>query len=95
MEIEIVRHKARRAYIQTGHAKGLDARLASRIRNMIAFITAARDPEELRIPPNFGFHWLTGDRSRTAAMTLTKNWRMTFAINDDGKIIDLDLEDYH
>ena len=95
MEIETIRHKALKAYTETGRAKGLDARLAGRVRSMIAFLAIAQDVDDLHIPPNFGFHWLTGNRTGIAAMTLTKNWRMTFAINDDGKIIDLDLEDYH
>ena len=49
----------------------------------------------LATPPNFGFHALTGDRKGTYAMTLTKNWRMTFTKVDDQTIGDLDLEDYH
>jgi proteic killer suppression protein len=28
-------------------------------------------------------------------MTVTRNWRMTFRINDESAIEDLDLEDYH
>jgi toxin HigB-1 len=95
MEIRSIRHKALRHYVETGQAKGLDAQLLRRIRNMIAFLVVAQDSEDLRIPPNFGFHWLTGDRKGTAAMTLTKNWRMTFTIDDEGMIADLDLEDYH
>lgn len=95
MEIESIRHKALRVYIETGSAKGLDARLALRIRNMVAFLVVAQNVDELRIPPNFGLHWLTGTRAGIAAMTLTKNWRMTFGIDDDGRIIDLNLEDYH
>jgi toxin HigB-1 len=95
MEIVTVRHKALRAFVATGKPKGIDARLTGRIRNMVAFLTAAEDADELKIPPNFGFHWLTGDRVGTAAMTVTKNWRLTFKISANKTIIDLDLEDYH
>jgi proteic killer suppression protein len=28
-------------------------------------------------------------------MTVTRNWRLTFRLNEDGALIDLDLEDYH
>ena len=28
-------------------------------------------------------------------MTVTQNWRMTFTIDEDDAIIDVDLEDYH
>ncbi len=95
MEIESVRHKALRAFIETGSAKGIDARLAGRIRNMVAFLAAADDPDELTVPPNFGFHRLEADRAGTFAMTLTRNWRLTFRLSGSQSIVDLDLEDYH
>ena len=95
MKIESVRHKALRLFLETGKPKGIDGRIADRLRNMIAFLVAARDEDEFRIPPNFGFHWLTGDRAGTAAMTVTKNWRLTFKLDENKALIDLDLEDYH
>lgn len=95
MEIESVRHKALRAFLETGRPIGIDARLVGRLRNMIALLNAAATAEELKIPPNFGFHRLTGDRTGTAAMTVTKNWRLTFKVTAAHAIIDLDLEDYH
>jgi toxin HigB-1 len=72
MVIQSVRHRNLRAFLETGNAKGLDARLVGRLRNMIAFLHAANDASELRVPPNFGFHWLTGDRLGTASMTVTR-----------------------
>ena len=51
--------------------------------------------DELSTPPNYGLHPLTGDRAGTWAMTVTRNWRMTFRINAANAIEDLDLEDYH
>jgi proteic killer suppression protein len=62
---------------------------------MVGFIVAASGLDELGTPPNFGFHPLTGDRKGTYAMTVTKNWRLTFVLTDDTTIVDLDLEDYH
>ena len=50
---------------------------------------------ELAKPPTFGFHALTGDRKGTYAMTVTKNWRLTFTKVDERTVADLDLEDYH
>lgn len=95
MEIGSIRHKALRKFAESGQAKGLDKRLVGRLRNMIAFLDAAGSLEELKIPPNFGFYILSGDRAGQAIMTVTKNWRLTFRLNDAGQIIDLDLEDYH
>ena len=51
--------------------------------------------DELRVPPNFGAHQLTGDRRQQWSLTLTRNWRMTYWIDPAGVIEDMDLEDYH
>jgi proteic killer suppression protein len=52
------------------------------------------DPEELRALPLWKAHALTGDRKGTWSLHVTRNWRMTFRI-EDGEIVDLSLEDYH
>ncbi|KAB0566124.1 type II toxin-antitoxin system RelE/ParE family toxin [Brucella pituitosa] len=95
MEIENIRHKALRKFIETGKPKGLPGDLIDRLFKMVNYIIDAGSIDELEIPPNYGLHQLVGDRVGTFAMTVSRNWRMTFALNDDGAIIDLDLEDYH
>lgn len=95
MEIESVRHKALRRFIESGKPKGLNANVAGRLANMIAYLAAIDSIDELRIPPNWGAHELTGDRAGTWSLTVTKNWRMTFRLTDEGAVADLDLEDYH
>lgn len=62
---------------------------------MLAYLVAVESTEELKIPPNYGAHLLTGDRQGIWSLTVTKNWRMTFRINEASSIEDLDLEDYH
>ena len=95
MEIESIRHKALRAFAETGKAKGLPESLVSRLRNMQAWLSAIEAADELRAPPNYGAHQMTGDRAGVWSLTVTKNWRMTFVINEALAIEDLDLEDYH
>lgn len=93
MDIDSIRHKALRRLVETGITKGVIE--ADRVIDMIAFIAAAGGLAELATPPNFGFHALTGDRKGTYAMTVTRNWRLTFTALDDTTIAELDLEDYH
>lgn len=62
---------------------------------MLAYLSAVERAAELCVPPNYGAHPLTGDRAGEWSLTLTRNWRMTFRVNDNGAIEDLDLEDYH
>ena len=95
MEIESIRHKALRSFAETGATKGLPGNLVGRIRNMLAYLSVIGSPEELKIPPNYGAHRLTGDLDGIWSLTLTKNWRMTFWINDALGTEDLDLKDYH
>ena len=95
MQIDSIRHKALRRFAETGSPKGLPAGSVDRLRNMLAYVDAIEAVEELRVPPNFGAHQLTGDRKGEWSLTVTKNWRMTFRVNAAGAIEDMDLEDYH
>ena len=95
MEIESIKHKALRNFAETGRAKGLPGNLVDRLRNMLAYLSAIETVEELKVPPNYGAHQLTGDRAGVWSLTVTKNWRMTFLINEALAIENMDLEDYH
>jgi proteic killer suppression protein len=95
MEIESIRHKALRNFVETGKPKGLPGDLVERLFKMVNFIIDAETMDELATPPNYGLHPLTSDRAGTWSMTVTRNWRMTFTLTEAGAIADLDLEDYH
>lgn len=91
MDIGSIRHKGLRRLATKGDRRIMEV---DRLIDMLAFIAAAPDLDALHTPPNFGFHALTGNRRGTFAMTVTKNWRLTFAVAG-GSLVDLDLEDYH
>lgn len=93
MEVASIQHKAMRHFAETGKAKGLIE--PQRLARMLAYISLAGRFDELAVPPNYGFHPLTGDRKGTFAMTVSRNWRLTFTKVDDQTVADLDLEDYH
>ncbi len=95
MEIESIRHKALKRYFLTGKSRGLHGDQVDRLRKMLNYIVNSADLTELSIPLNYGLHPLTGDRAGYWAMTVTKNWRMTFVRIDHETIGDIDLEDYH
>ncbi|WP_062731717.1 type II toxin-antitoxin system RelE/ParE family toxin [Sphingobium abikonense] len=95
MEIESIRHKALRRFIETGQAKGLPGDVVDRLFRMMTFIIDADTLDELSTPPNYGLHPLIGDRTGTWAMTVIRNWRLTFSMNEQGALINIDLEDYH
>jgi toxin HigB-1 len=96
MKIRNVRHKGLRRFMETGSASGLPAAAAVKIRDMLSFLQDMAMADELRTVPSWKAHQLTGDRKGTWALHVTKNWRMTFQIDQtEIEIIDLDYEDYH
>ena len=95
MLIESILHRALRRFAETGMTKGLPSGSVERLRNMLAYLAAVAAESELRVPPNFGAPRLTGDRAGEWALTVTRNWRLTFRVNASYAIEDVDLEDYH
>ena len=93
MEIESIRHKALRRFVETGNAKGVIE--PARLARILEFLVTARSIDECYVPPNFGFHPLTGDRAGEFAIIVTRTWRLKFTKVDDQTIADLDIEDYH
>ncbi|QNT78638.1 type II toxin-antitoxin system RelE/ParE family toxin [Entomobacter blattae] len=64
-----------------------------RIKIILDVIEVAQTLEELDII-GFGFHALTGDKAGRYAITVLRNWRITFGWCN-AEAIDIDLEDYH
>ena len=93
MKIGSIRHKALKRFAETGNAKGLIE--VQRLARMISFIALAASFDELTALPNYGFHALSGQRKGSFAMTVTRNWRLTFTKVDELTVAGLDLEDYH
>jgi proteic killer suppression protein len=56
-------------------------------------LDAATKAEDMLLP-GFGFHGLTGFKPKRYAVSVSGNWRITFAF-DDGDAEDVYLEDYH
>lgn len=54
------------------------------------------DVDELKAIPLWRAHTLSGDRRGFWSLTVSRNWRITFGVDDkDDEIVDLDFEDYH
>ena len=47
MEIDSIRHKALRRFVESGKPKGLDANVAERLRKMIAYLAAIETVERI------------------------------------------------
>jgi proteic killer suppression protein len=96
MKIRNVVHRGLKRFIQRNDASGLAPAVVERVRNIVTFLQEMEDARELRDIPSWKAHQLTGDRKGTWSLTVTRNWRITFRIDQAEKeILDLDHEDYH
>ena len=96
MKIRSVAHRGLKRFIQQNDASGLAPSVVEKVRNILTFLQEMEDVQELRDIPIWNAHQLTGDRKGTWSLTVTRNWRVTFRIDQrEGEIFDLDYEDYH
>jgi proteic killer suppression protein len=96
MKIRNVVHRGLKRFIQRNDASGLAPAVVERVRNIVTFLQEMEDARELRDIPSWKAHQLTGDRKGTWSLTITRNWRITFRIDQTEKeILDLNYEDYH
>lgn len=96
MKIRNVTHKGLRRLIEEDDASGVQAAVAEKLRRIVSFLQDMEQEDELRTVPSWKAHLLTGGRKGTWSLFVTKNWRITFRIDQDQiEIIDLDYEDYH
>ena len=60
---------------------------------ILSRLEAAENLREMDIP-GLGFHALTGDQKGRYAVTVSRNWRITFGWHGN-EAFDVDMEDYH
>ena len=91
--IKHFQHKGLERFFRRGETKGIQAQHQQRIERILDLLDDASEPQELAIPGMF-LHPLKGDRKGQWAMTVSGNWRITFAFDGEDVIV-VNLEDYH
>jgi addiction module HigA family antidote len=67
-----------------------------KLRKILAYLDNMEDTEELRALTAWEAHTLTGDRTGTWSLSVTRNRRLTFRVDTaEREICDVNLEDYH
>lgn len=94
MRIRGFTHKGLRRLFEDDNPRGLPADTVDKLRKMLAFLQDISAAAELRDIPIWKAHQLTGDRRGTWSLHVTRNWRLTFRI-EEGEVVDVDFEDYH
>jgi proteic killer suppression protein len=95
MKIRSFAHKGLKRLYSEASAKGVPPETVDKLRKMLAFLEAIQEADELRTLTVWKVHALTGDRRGTWSLSVTGNRRLTFTIDDEREICDLNLEDYH
>jgi toxin HigB-1 len=95
MKIRSFAHKGLKRLYEDDSAKGVPPDTLDKLRKMFEFFDAIQEAEELRSLALWKAHILTGDRKGTWSLSVTRNRRLTFWIDDERQICDVNLEDYH
>ena len=91
--IKSFQHKGLERLFRKGEAKGIQAQHTEKVQRILDLLDDASRPDQLKIP-GMHLHPLKGDRKGQWAMTVSGNWRITFAFDGEDVII-VNLEDYH
>ncbi|MGA7241492.1 MAG: type II toxin-antitoxin system RelE/ParE family toxin [Bryobacteraceae bacterium] len=95
MRIRSFSHKGLKLLYIENSAKGVPPETVNKLRKIFGFLDAMQDAEELRALTVWKVHTLTGSRRGAWSLSVTGNRRLTFKIDDEREICDLNLEDYH
>jgi len=89
-------HKGLKRLYSEASAKGVPPDTVDKLRKMFAYLDNMEDPDELQALRIWKPHMLTGDRKGTWSLSVTRNRRLTFRIDEaEREICDVNLEDYH
>lgn len=91
--LRTISNKALSRFWTRGDPSGIRADWVLKVKIILDALNAAAVPDDMNLP-GFRFHSLKGDRAGYFAVSVSRNWRITFRF-DDGDAVDVDLEDYH
>ena len=91
--IKTFRHKGLKELFETGASKSAPADMRERIQRRLDVLDAAAAISGVNVP-GFNLHPLKGSRADECAITVNKNYRITFRFQD-GDAQEVHLEDYH
>jgi len=94
MNIRSIKHRGLRRFIENNDPREIRGDLVNRTRNILTVLMSASDIAGVQGPPGWRIHELVGDRAGTWSISVSGNWRITFALVG-GEIVELNMEDYH
>lgn len=94
MRIVSFRHKDLERLWRGNRARGVTQQHEAKLRAMLTALEEAENVAELGTVPGWRLHPLKGNRKGSWSLTVTRNYRLTFAI-ERSNVSEIDFEDYH
>ena len=91
--IQSFRHKGLQRFAETGSKAGIQPEHAKKLRNLLTALDVASRPSDMNAP-GYGLHALRGNLAGHWSVTISGNWRPTFAFEGEDAIL-VDYQDYH
>jgi proteic killer suppression protein len=87
------RHKGLERFFLRGTTAGIQAKPARRLRLILGRVNVAREPRDMGLP-GLDLHPLKGERKGTWAVSVSGNWRITFAFSGPD-VVNVEYAVYH
>ncbi len=89
---KIGRNRSRDVASQLSRSWYRNGRVVTNAEQLLA-LDAAKAPDDIRVP-GWKFHRLHGGLAGHSGVSVSGNWRLTFAFDGEGAIL-VDYQDYH
>ena len=87
------RHKGVEQFFRTGSKAGIQPHHAERLRRQLFALDNAKSPRDMNAP-GWKLHPLRGELEGHWAVSVSGNWRLTFAFEEADAVL-VDYQDYH
>jgi proteic killer suppression protein len=87
------RHRGLERFFSTGSKAGIQPKHAARLRLQLFALDSAKSPADMNAP-GWKLHALAGDLAGHWAVSVSGNWRLTFAFDGEDAVL-VDYHDYH
>lgn len=91
--IKSFKHKGLGIFFKTGSTKGIQAKHATKLGDILEVLDEAQAPQDMNLP-GFRLHPLQGKLKDHWAVDVSGNWRVTFYF-EDGHAYVVNYQDYH
>lgn len=87
------RHKGLKLFYDTGSKAKINANHADRLHDILQVLDFVTSPEQMALP-GLKFHKLSGELKGFYAVSVSSNWRLTFAFDGPDAVL-VGYQDHH